>query len=216
MLLKLEKGINKFMDWVGIIAGILLILLVIVIAFNVFNRYWFQIDGVGVGFEELGWHIYSAVFMLGIPFALRSGSHVRVDLIFENLTPKSQAIIDLMGSLIFLVPFCLIVMWGGWIYVIEAWQLGSHPDAFSDLIRQIITTGIGEQSQDPGGLLNRWFIKGLIPFTFLLLLLAAISFMIHKINILLNVEKADDKVVHGQGYIDAGIENASDTTAGEK
>lgn len=191
MLLKLEKSINKLMDYIGIFAAILLILLVVVVAFNVFNRYWFQINGVGVGLEELAWHIYAAVFMLGIPFALRAGAHVRVDLIFENLSTKSQSIIDLIGSLIFLIPLCLILIWGGWVYTVDAWQLGSHPNAFSDLIVQIFTTGVGEQSQDPGGLLNRWFIKALIPFTFFLLLLAAISFLTHKVNILIGFTNTD-------------------------
>jgi TRAP-type mannitol/chloroaromatic compound transport system permease small subunit len=193
MLLKLEKGINKFMDWIGITAAVLLILLVIVVTFNVFNRYWFQIDGLGVGVEEIAWHMYAAVFMLGIPYALRTGSHVRVDLIFENLEPKTKALIDIFGTLLFLVPFCAVVIWSGSIYLNEAWQLGNHPDAFSDLIRQMITTGVGEQSQDPGGLLNRWIIKGLIPFTFILLLLAAVSFFLNKLNILMNIDKQESQ-----------------------
>ena len=193
MLLKVEKSINKLMDWIGIAASLLLILLVIVVTFNVFNRYWIQVDGLGVGAEEFAWHIYATVFMLGIPYALRSGSHVRVDLIFENLPPKTKAIIDMVGTIIFLVPFCVVVIWSGTIYVHEAWQLGSHPDAFSELIRQIITKGVGEQSQDPGGLLNRWIIKGVIPLTFFLLLLAALSFFIHKVNILIGAAEEDER-----------------------
>lgn len=185
-LIKLENSINRFIDWIGILAGILLILLVLMVVFNVFNRYWFQLNWVGVAGEELAWHFYAASFMFGIPYALRSGSHVRVDLIFENLSTKKQALIDLVGTLIFLLPFCLVVIWGGWIYVIEAWQLGSRPDGLGDLIRQIVQKGVGEKSQDPGGLLNRWLIKAVIPFSFALLLLAALAFTLRKINILLS------------------------------
>jgi len=187
MLEKIEHCINRLMDWVGIIAAILLILLVIVIGFNVLNRYALQIEGLGVGYEELAWHFYSACFLLGIPFALRTGSHVRVDLIYENLKPKTKAIIDMVGTLIFLIPFCVVVVWSGWIYVLEAWTLGDRPEEFGKLIAQIFTSGVGEKSQDPGGLLNRWIIKSVIPLSFFLLLLAAISFFINKLNNLLGV-----------------------------
>jgi len=188
MLITIEKGINKLMDAVGFIATLILILLVIVITFNVANRYYFKIPGIGVGAEELAWHFYSACFLLGIPYALRTASHVRVDLIFEKLSEKEKAAIDLVGSCIFLIPFCLVVIWGGWNFFIEAWSLGSRPDNISSIVNQIITTGVGERSQDPGGLLNRWIIKGVIPLSFFLLLLASISFVIHKLNTLLSLE----------------------------
>jgi len=206
MLIKLENRINRLMDWVGVIAAVLLISLVLVITFNVLNRYLFKISAIGVGFEELAWHFYSACFLLGIPFALRSGSHVRVDLIFENLSEKTKAIIDLVGSCIFLIPMCLVVIWGGWIFTAESWGFGSHPDGFGELIRQIVTTGVGEKTQDPGGLLNRWIIKGVIPLSFALLLLAAISFMIHKVNVLLGFSYEEDtgSGAHGQVILDAG------------
>lgn len=192
MLIKLEHGINRLMDWVGIIAGILLILLVAVITFNVANRYLFQISAIGIGFEELAWHFYAASFLLGIPFALRTGSHVRVDLIFENLSLKTRAIIDLVGALIFLAPLCVVVIWSGWAFTAEAWGLGSRPDEIGALIKQIVSSGVGEQSQDPGGLLNRWIIKGVIPLSFFFLLLAAFAFLIHKINILLGIEEPNE------------------------
>ena len=193
MLIKLEKAINRLMDWTGVLAAFLLILLVVIISFNVANRYYFQFNGLGVGFEELAWHFYAACFLLGIPFALRTGSHVRVDLIFENLSLKTRCIIDLVGSLIFLIPFCVIVIWSGWAFTMEAWGLGERPDEIGELIKQIVSKGVGEQSQDPGGLLNRWIIKGVIPFSFFLLLLSAISFVLHKINLLRGVANMDDR-----------------------
>lgn len=187
MLTTIERVINRLMDWVGATAATLLILLVLIITFNVSNRYFLNLDGIGVGAEELSWHFYAACFLLGIPYALRTSAHVRVDLIFEKLRPKTQAIIDLVGSCIFLIPFCLVVIWSGWNFTMEAWQLGPRAEGFGSLLAQIATSGVGERSQDPGGLLNRWIIKGIIPLSFFLLLLASISFIIHKINILLGV-----------------------------
>lgn len=192
------------MDYVGYIAASILILLVIVITFNVSNRYLFNFSGIGVGAEELAWHLYSICFLLGIPYALKTSSHVRVDLIFEKLSDKNKAIIDLIGSCLFLLPLCVIVVWGGWHFTADAWNLGSIPDSLGGKLYQIVTTGIGEKSQDPGGLLNRWFIKGIIPLSFLLLFLATISFMLHKINILLGYKDAySPENKHGQAFIDA-------------
>lgn len=206
MLVNLERRINKLMDWMGAIAASMLIVLVVVIGFNVANRYFFKFSSVGIGLEELSWHLYAASFLIGIPFALRSGSHVRVDLIYDNLSLKTQAIIDVVGSVVFLIPFCLIVIWGGWLFTAEAWGLGSRPDEIGALLKQLVSTGIGEKSQDPGGLLNRWIIKGVIPFSFLMLLVASFAFLINKINVLMGVDVNVANQAHGQAMLDAGKE----------
>ncbi len=194
MLLKLEKNINKLMDYVGAVAGVLLILLVLVISYNVIGRYVFNASSIGL--EELAWHFYASVFLLGIPFALKTGSHVRVDLIFENLSLRTRAIIDLVGTVLFLLPMAGIVLYYGWDFMAQAYILGPHADSFPGLIQQLFTTGIGEKTQDPGGLLNRFIIKGVIPLSFFFLILSAISFLIHKINILMGVEQ-ENELDHG-------------------
>lgn len=203
MLSVIETTINRLMDGVGAIAAFLLIVLAVIITFNVSNRYYLNLSGVGVSTEELAWHLYSVCFLLGIPYALRTSSHVRVDILFENLSVRKKAIIDLIGSCIFLIPFCLIVIWTGWHFFLEAWSLGSRPDSLGALLKQMVTTGIGEKSQDPGGLLNRWLIKGIIPLSFLLLLLATISFMLHKINTLLSTQEKTVNPGDQQTYIDS-------------
>lgn len=189
MLLTLEKSINRLMDWVGGLATLILIVLVAIVTYNVIGRYVFRSSSIGL--EELSWHLYAAVFLLGIPYGLKSRAHVRVDLFFERLSPKTQALIDLFGTVLFLVPFCGVVIWGGFLFTAEAWSLGDRPDDLTGLIKQIFQTGVGEKSQDPGGLLNRWIIKGVIPFSFLFLLLASISFGIAKLRIYKTGEMPD-------------------------
>lgn len=168
------------MDWIGNLASAMLSLLVVMVAYNVISRYAFSASSIGL--EEFSWHLYAAMFLLGIPFALRSGSHVRVDLLYENFTPKTQALIDLIGCLIFLLPLCLVIIWSGWNFTVAAYSLGELPDSVSTFFQQLVSTGIGEKSQDPGGLLNRWIIKGVIPLSFVFLLLASIAFFIQKLN----------------------------------
>lgn len=179
------------MSWLGALAALLLILLVLLMAYNVLIRYAFSASSIGL--EELSWHFYAAVFLLGIPYALKSGSHVRVDLLHEHFQPKTKAIIDLVGTLVFLIPTCIIVIWAGWNYTLSAYQLGAQPDSVSAFFDQLVGSGIGEKSQDPGGLLNRWIIKGVIPLSFFCLLLAAIAFLLEKVSILLSLKQESAK-----------------------
>lgn len=188
MLTRVINMINWLMSLLGAIAAAMLVLLVLLMAFNVIMRYAFSASSIGL--EELSWHFYAAIFLLGIPYALKSGSHVRVDLLHENFKPKTQAIIDLIGTAVFLIPTCVIIIWAGWNFTVSAYQLGGQPESIAAFFEQIVTTGIGEKSQDPGGLLNRWIIKGVIPFSFFCLLLAAIAFFLEKLQILLSLNKA--------------------------
>ena len=171
------------MDWVGNLAAALLIVLVVLMAYNVIGRYVFRNSSIGI--EELSWHLYAAIFLLGIPFALKSESHVRVDLFYENFSPKTQALIDLIGSLVFLLPTCIVVIWTGSLFTMAAYGLGELPGSPIEFFQQLVSTGIGEKSQDPGGLLNRWIIKGVIPLSFVFLLLASIAFFLKRLNIFL-------------------------------
>ena len=180
MLQSVVDGIHKLMRWLGALAAFLLIALVFLLTFNVIMRYAFNASSIGL--EELSWHFYAAVFLLGIPYALQTGSHVRVDLIHDRLSARNKAIIDLVGTLIFLIPTCLIVVWTGWQFTTAAYGLGYQPGSLAEFFTQITSTGIGEKSQDPGGLLNRWIIKGVIPFAFLCLLLAAVALLLESIQ----------------------------------
>ena len=173
--MQLIKTINH---WLGAIAACLLVILVLIIAYNVVARYLLSASSLGL--EELSWHLYAAVFLLGIPFALQTDSHVRVDLFYETFSPRTQALIDLIGIVVFLIPTCLVIIWSGWHFCLAAYQLGNQPDSVNAFFTQLVTTGIGEKSQDPGGLLNRWIIKGVIPLAFLFLLLSALDLLFDK------------------------------------
>jgi TRAP-type mannitol/chloroaromatic compound transport system permease small subunit len=178
MIQTYKKSVNRLMDGLGAIAASMLIFLVLIMAYNVVARYAFSDSSLGL--EELSWHLYASIFLLGIPYALKHGAHVRVDLLFERFSPKTKSLVDLVGSVIFLVPTCLIIIWAGWNFTAAAYQLGVQPDSIGSFFEQLVSTGIGEKSQDPGGLLNRWIIKAVIPLSFFFLLLAATAFMLQR------------------------------------
>ncbi len=160
-LQKLENWIDNFSTRVGKLAALLLLLLIGNVFYDVIMRYLF--NDVSIGMQEMEWHLYASIFLLGISYTLSQNAHVRVDLIYERLSPKKQAFIDISGTLVFLIPFCALIAWYGIGFAHEAYTLG-------------------EKSGDPGGLPYRWIIKAMIPFSMSLVLISSIGFMLRAWN----------------------------------
>ena len=104
---------------------------------------------------ELQWYLFSLIFLMGAAYGLNHDYHVRVDVLYERLGRRARAWIDLIGTVLFLVPFAVMMLWVSWGPVVRSW-------------------GILETSPDPGGL-PRYPIKTVILVSFFLLLLQAIS-----------------------------------------
>ncbi|WP_432698578.1 TRAP transporter small permease subunit [Marinobacterium sp. YM272] len=170
-LLRLQQTIDRFSDLLGKIAAVLFILMLFNVFFDVASRYLF--NTVYIGMQELEWHLYAAMFMLGIPFTLKAGGHVRVDVIYDQLSARRRAWIDLICTLLLLMPFCLLVAWYGVDFARESFQLG-------------------EGSGDPGGLPNRWIIKSVIPFAMFFNFISGVGLALKSINILSGRLKDDD------------------------
>lgn len=170
-LLRLEQTIDRFSDLLGKIAAALFILMLFNVFYDVVSRYLF--NAVSIGMQEMEWHLFAAMFMLGIPFTLKAGGHVRVDVIYEGLALRKKAWIDLVCTLLLLMPFCLLVAWYGVDFARESFQLG-------------------EGSGDPGGLPYRWIIKSVIPFAMFFNFISGIGLALHSINILAGHHQEDD------------------------
>lgn len=110
---------------------------------------------------EIQWYLFGAMFMLGAPYTLRVNGHVRVDIFYGALTRRGQIWVDLVGTLLFLLPASAILGWMSWPVFVESWR-------------------IGEMSNNAGGLL-RWPIKLFLPLGFALLTLQGISELIKRI-----------------------------------
>lgn len=170
-ILRLEQAINSFSDLLGKISAVLFVLMLFNVFIDVVMRYVF--NDVSIGMQELEWHLYASVFLLGVPFTLRAGGHVRVDLIYERLTAKHKALIDMICTLVLLIPFCALVGWYGIDFAREAFELG-------------------ETSGDPGGLPYRWIIKSVIPFAFFAMLISGIGLFLKSLTIFLGYRQADN------------------------
>lgn len=113
------------------------------------------IDLASNGLIEAQWYAFSVVFLLGASDALRTNAHVRVDVLYGRASPRRRAWIDLVGTLLLGLPFCIAL-------VVLSWPGAAESFA------------IGERSPDPGGL-PRWPLRALVPVGFALLTLQAVS-----------------------------------------
>ncbi|MDP4492718.1 TRAP transporter small permease subunit [Vibrio sp. AH4] len=165
-LIYIERMFNRLSDLLGWISSILFILLVVNVVYDVIMRYAF--NDVSIAFQELEWHLFAAVFLLGIPYAIKAGGHVRVDIFYERLSLRAQAVIDILGTLFFLLPFCLLVAYFGIDFAKESYELG-------------------ETSGDPGGLPYRWLIKSMISVSFIFMTISGLGLLIHSLNKMFNL-----------------------------
>lgn len=113
--------------------------------------------------DEIQWHFYGLVTMVGISYALVTDSHVRVDLVHMQLSRRTQRIIEVVGILTLLVPFIYLMIDQG-------------ADYFFESLR------VNERSSSPTGLPARWALKAVIPASFILLALAALARLIHDVH----------------------------------
>ena len=113
---------------------------------------------------EVQWYLFAAVFMLGAGYVFLHNGHVRIDFISSRLSKRTNAIIDALGIVIFLIPLCLILIDLSWPFFMNAYESG-------------------EMSENAGGLI-RWPVIVLIPAGFAILQLQAVSELFKRIAFL--------------------------------
>ena len=182
-LIKLSRFIDAISERLGAVSMYLVIVTVVVGFLNVVLRYMGRFIGVRLTsnlFIELQWYLYSLVFFFGFAYIFKHNINVRVDFWYAELSRKKQALIDFIGHLIALFPFCIIGLWVAYSPVLRSW--GLLPNG---------TWGVWEISPDPNGL-PRAPIKTMIIFAFLTLLIQGISEMIKLLAILRDQEDLID------------------------
>ena len=145
----------------------LLLVMVLVGAFNAVARWGERDLGLALSSNallELQWYLFSLVFLLGAPYALRRSDHVRVDVLYGGLPARGRHWIDLLGGLLLLLPFCLFAVVVSLEFVADSWAER-------------------EMSSDPGGL-PRWPLKAVVPVAFLLILLQGVSEVLKRLALL--------------------------------
>lgn len=157
-LLRISTFIDTVNEWVGKSVAWLGVAAVIICTLNALARYALNVGSNA--WLEMQWYLNSAVFLLIAGWALKRNEHVRIDVIAGRLSARTQAWIDIVGSLLMLLPAVLIIAWYSWPSLANSWA-------------------VKEYSSDPGGLI-RWPVRVLIPVAFSLLALQGVSEIIKR------------------------------------
>ncbi|MFV1992715.1 MAG: TRAP transporter small permease subunit [Acidiferrobacterales bacterium] len=163
-LSKISTSLEILSEWSGRIAAWLVLLLVGVVVYDVLNRVIFRNGSVAL--QELEWHLFAIIFLVGSAYTLKHNAHVRLELFYQHFSKKTQAWVDLLGTLFFLLPLCLVIISSSLPFIYNAYQFS-------------------EGSPDPGGLPYRFLIKAAIPLGFLLLLFQGIAIISQKLQVLM-------------------------------
>ena len=168
-LLALSRWIDALNEKFGWIADWLVLLSCLISAANAFSRYAFGISSNA--WLEIQWYMFGALVMLGASYTLKRNEHVRVDIVYANVSTRAQIGIDIFGCILFLLPASIIMTYLSWPVFHNSWAQG-------------------EISSNAGGLL-RWPIKIFLPIGFFLLTLQGISELIKRVAMLTGHMKAD-------------------------
>jgi TRAP-type mannitol/chloroaromatic compound transport system permease small subunit len=174
-LLKLSQAIDRVTDVLGSFSAGMVILTIAVGFYNVVARYIGRLIGLKLSSNaliELQWYLFSLMFLLGFAYILKQGANVRVDFLYARWSEKRQAMVDFLGTVFFLIPFCVLGIWVSANPVLQSW--GLLPDG---------TWGSWELSPDADGL-PRSPIKTMLIVGFALLLAQAVSQAIKYLAIL--------------------------------
>lgn len=168
--MRLAQIIDRCNRGLAYFAAGLTLLMVLIGAYNAVARYLGRYLGATLtsnALVEAQWYLFSMVFLLAAPWALRAGAHVRVDVLYGRLSPRKQAWIDLISTVLLVLPFVALSLYT----CLE----------FAQLSIQSM-----EVSNDPGGL-PRWPLKAMVPVAFGALLMQALAQVIHQVAFLRGV-----------------------------
>lgn len=147
------KIIDNTIKYLGYLTAFVLLILVLLVVYDALARYLFSTGSIAL--QELEWHLFDVIILFGIAYTLKEGAHVRVDIFYNNYSEKRKALVNLISSLLFILPFSLLI-----IYI------------SIDFVSMSFVQN--ETSSNPGGLEYRYLVKALLPLSFVFLSLQAL------------------------------------------
>ena len=161
-LLSLSTAIDWMNEKIGVLCNWLVLLACMVSGGNAMVRYAY--DQSSNAWLEVQWYMFAVIVMFGASYTLKRNEHVRVDLFYMTLSRRGQLWVDILGTLVFLLPTCIILAWLSWPFFMQSFNVSEH-------------------SSNAGGLL-RWPIKLVLPVGFALVALQGLSELIKRLAFL--------------------------------
>ena len=142
VLRALVHYIDTFTEHSGRLLAWLVVIMALLTTVIVVMRYGFNVGSIMA--QETVTYMHGCLFMLGTAYALKSGAHVRVDIFYRNFSHRTQAWVNSLGGIVFLMPLCAFIGFSSWNYVSESW-----------IVREV--------SPEPGGIPAVFLLKSIIP-----------------------------------------------------
>lgn len=172
-LLIVSNKLESFLEFIGKIGAWLAIPLIGIIIFDIISRRFFVLGSIKL--QEMEWHLHAALFLLALGYAYLKNSHVRIEVIRESFGTKLKSILEILGVLIFVLPYTGLIIYFGLDFVSRSYQ-------------------INEVSAALTGLSHRWIIKSFIPLGMGFLWLAGISVLLRNIVYLIAINRRDKEL----------------------
>ena len=170
-LLTVSAAIDEINEKIGHICNLLVLISCLVSAGNAMVRYAFDLSSNG--WLEAQWYMFAIIVMFGASYTFKRNEHVRVEIFYLFLSERGQLWLDLIGTLFFLIPACLLLAYLSWPFFMQAYS-------------------VGEMSGNAGGLI-RWPIKFVIPAGFVMLAMQGVSEVIKRLAALIGELRIDAK-----------------------
>jgi len=159
LLLRFSAGVDWLNEKIGGFCDWLVLVACLISAGNAMVRYAY--DTSSNAWLEIQWYLFAVMVMFGASYTLKRNEHVRVDVLYMLMSPRQQIWIDIIGTILFLLPACFLLAWLSWPFFMQAYVVNEH-------------------SSNAGGLL-RWPIKLVMPLGFVLVGLQGLSELIKRI-----------------------------------
>ena len=188
-LLKISSKLENILEAIGKLGAWLSLPLIGIIMFDIISRKFFVLGSTKL--QEMEWHLHAALFLLALGYAYLKNSHVRIEVIREGFSTKLKAILEVIGVIIFILPYTGLIVWFGIDFVSRSY-------------------GLQEVSSALTGLSHRWVIKAFVPMGMAFLWLAGISVLLRNISYLIGLKSNNQILMDTSQAMSPELSNATE------
>ena len=188
-LLNISSKLENILVGVGKLGAWLSLPLIAIIMFDIISRKFFVLGSTKL--QEMEWHLHAALFLLALGYAYLKNSHVRIEVIREGFSTKLKAILEVIGVVLFILPYTGLIIWFGIDFVSRSF-------------------GMNEVSSALTGLSHRWIIKSFVPMGMAFLWLAGISVLLRNISYLMGLKNNNKALMETAQSMSPELANATE------
>jgi TRAP-type mannitol/chloroaromatic compound transport system permease small subunit len=187
-LLNISSKLENILVGVGKLGAWLSLPLIAIIMFDIISRKFFVLGSTKL--QEMEWHLHAALFLLALGYAYLKNSHVRIEVIREGFSTKLKAILEVIGVVLFILPYTGLIIWFGIDFVSRSF-------------------GMNEVSSALTGLSHRWIIKSFVPMGMAFLWLAGISVLLRNVSYLIGLKNKNKALMETAQSMSPELANAT-------